>query len=337
MYRKAFVSILEKRKHFAKGCIYALIGAFLWGFSGICSEVLVDDFSMTPAFITVSRAIIAAAIMIVIACVRRKDRVRAMLKDKKTVILVLISGLAIYMSQYAYAQSVAFTNAGTATVLQSPACVLVMIVVCVEFKRFPGAYQVLGIVMALGGTWLIATGGDSSTLALPIEGLGWGAINSLAIAAYILIPRTLFEKWGTSCPIALSMGADALVGLIVWFVTEITGPSSMQAQIFTPWSIIILLIGSGILGTLIAFSFYLHGCALVGSVTGSLIGAIEPVSAMLLAVTLLGHTMSWADWVGMILMVIMICFIAIPVEGNKKVNKILDIPKRRHIKRRKSA
>lgn len=329
-YIKNMSPIIEQRTHFVRGCIYALTGAFLWGFSGVCAEVLVEDFHMTPAFITMIRALIAGAGMLAVALVRRRARIAKMLTDKKTLLLLLASGSGIYMSQFAYAQSVAYTNAGTATVLQSPACVLVMLVVCFELKRAPGKYQVIGVILALVGTWLIATGGDPSTLALPPEGLFWGAINSIAIAVYILIPRTLFERWGSSCPIALSMVVNAFIGVFVFFFFKPAVSGATQAApLFTPWSITVLVIGNALLGTILAFSFYLHGCALVGSVTASLIGAIEPVSAMFLAVLLLGNVMGWADWVGLILMVAMICLIALPAEGNSSVDKAIDIPKRK--------
>ena len=58
--------------------------------------------------------------------------------------------------------------------------------------------------------------------------------------------------------------------------------------------------------TFAAFALYLHGVSIVGSVQGSLLGAIEPVSATAFSALWLGTAFSGADWVGFVLMMAMI-------------------------------
>ena len=61
-----------------------------------------------------------------------------------------------------------------------------------------------------------------------------------------------------------------------------------------------------VVGTFAAFALYLHGVSIVGSVKGSLLGAIEPVSATLFSALWLGTAFSGADWAGFVLMIAMI-------------------------------
>ena len=61
-----------------------------------------------------------------------------------------------------------------------------------------------------------------------------------------------------------------------------------------------------VVGTFAAFALYLHGVSIVGSVKGSLLGAIEPVSATAFSALWLGTAFSGADWVGFVLMIAMI-------------------------------
>ena len=61
-----------------------------------------------------------------------------------------------------------------------------------------------------------------------------------------------------------------------------------------------------VVGTFAAFALYLHGVSIVGSVQGSLLGAIEPVSATAFSALWLGTAFSGADWVGFVLMMAMI-------------------------------
>ena len=61
-----------------------------------------------------------------------------------------------------------------------------------------------------------------------------------------------------------------------------------------------------LVGTFAAFALYLHGVSVVGSVQGSLLGAVEPVSATLFATLWLGTAFTGADLAGCALMIAMI-------------------------------
>ena len=63
------------------------------------------------------------------------------------------------------------------------------------------------------------------------------------------------------------------------------------------------------MGTFLSFWLYLRGVSLVGSITGSLLGAVEPASAMLFSALLLGTVFTGADWIGLILMVGMLVLV----------------------------
>ena len=52
------------------------------------------------------------------------------------------------------------------------------------------------MALAFAGTVLIATGGDFTTLKLPLVGLIWGAINAASTAAMVFLPVKLIERWG---------------------------------------------------------------------------------------------------------------------------------------------
>ena len=68
--------------------------------------------------------------------------------------------------------------------------------------------------------------------------------------------------------------------------------------------------GLVIAGTIGGYGFYLHGVSIVGSVKGSLLGAIEPVSATIIAALWLSTSFTIYDIAGMILMCIMVVCIS---------------------------
>ena len=58
-----------------------------------------------------------------------------------------------------------------------------------------------------------------------------------------------------------------------------------------------------LVGTFGAFGLYLHGVSVVGGVKGSLLGTMEPVSAMVFSSLWLRTNFVWADWVALFLMI----------------------------------
>ena len=65
-----------------------------------------------------------------------------------------------------------------------------------------------------------------------------------------------------------------------------------------------------VVGTFAAYFLFLNGISMVGSVQGSQLGAIEPVSATVCSAVLTGTVFSAYDWVGLVLMVCTILLVA---------------------------
>ena len=289
------------RERFLFGVVCALAGGALWGFSGACSQYLFAHYDIDASFITAARMLGSGALFLVLLLATRRERLVAMLRDRASFRRLVIFGVfGLFACQFSYIASIGCTNAGTATVLQSLGTVWVMLAACALAKKPPRAGEALGLVLALAATFLIATQGDPSSLALPAAGLAWGLVNSLTVAIYIMYPKRLMFVWGTlpTTGIGMAIGGVAVV---------------MPALDATGWFVLAAL---AVLGTFAAFTLYLHGVALVGPVTGSLLGAMEPVSATVFAALWLGTSFTGYDWAGFLLMVSMILFVS--VAGGKE-------------------
>ena len=55
------------------------------------------------------------------------------------------------------------------------------------------------MLLAIGGTFLIATHGQLNHLAINPKGLAWGLISAFAYALYIILPIQLIQKMGGVC------------------------------------------------------------------------------------------------------------------------------------------
>ena len=103
---------------------------------------------------------------------------------------------AILFSQVAYLEAIDWTNSATATIMQSLGMVLVLVYVCLRMRRRPRRRELLGVGLALVGTYLVATGGNPGQLNLPPEGLAWGFACAAAAACLAILPAAPMARWG---------------------------------------------------------------------------------------------------------------------------------------------
>ena len=189
----------ERRRTFWVGIACALAGAGLWGVSGACAQHLFSHYGITPMFATAVRSLVATLFFFGVLMLRRRYMLELIWKSEPRVkLFFLVFGAALFIDQFAYAMTIAFTNAGTATVLQMLSTVFVMLFTCVMGRHLPKGNEFAGLICAFVATVLIATQGDLGTLVLPAAGLFWGLLNAACVAVYVLTPRVggLFDEHG---------------------------------------------------------------------------------------------------------------------------------------------
>lgn len=287
-------------KRFTRGVACTLLGGTLWGFSGACAQFLLEgDYGLTPLAITSARMLGAGLLFLVFMLVSNRRGLARIVADRRALAGIAVFGVVgLFLSQITYTIVIDYTNAGTATVLQCSGIAFVMVFTCFAVRRLPRAKELMGLVLAVGATFLIATHGDASRLAIPLPGLIWGIANGLACAFYIIYPKRLLARWG----------AVAVTGLGMLF------GGAVATVLARPWTLALSLDAGGaaalaaiaVFGTFAAFTLYLQGVADIGPVKASLLGAIEPVSATLFSWAWLGTSFPLIDCVGFAMMIAMV-------------------------------
>ena len=101
-----------------KGTLMTLIAGIAWGLSGACGQYLMAH-GFTAIGLTTIRLIISGAVLLLLAFLADKKKVRAFLTDRSSYLpLLLFAFLGLLMTQLTYLEAIHATNAGTATVLQ---------------------------------------------------------------------------------------------------------------------------------------------------------------------------------------------------------------------------
>lgn len=303
------------RRRFWRGVVAALIGGAMWGFSGTCAQYLYQHYEIDPLFITWVRMLGSGILFLILLASTQRGKLRAIAGDRRELGRLALFGIAgLFLCQFTYTTSVNATNAGTATVLQSLNTVFILAATCLMMRRAPRAMELGGLALALIATWLIATKGNLTALMIPPAGLAWGLINAASCTFYIMYPKHLFARWGSLPVTGIGMLMGGIAAVVIWGLGGLWGAAPVVPQLGLDG--VLVLAAIVVVGTLAAFGLYLHGVSIVGSVKGGLLGTTEPASAMVFAALWLGTMFTWADWIGLVLMVAMIFLVTL--SGSKE-------------------
>lgn len=303
------------RRRFWRGVVAALIGGAMWGFSGTCAQYLYQHYEIDPLFITWVRMLGSGILFLILLAFTQRGKLRAIAGDNRELGRLALFGIAgLFLCQFTYTTSVNATNAGTATVLQSLNTVFILAATCLMMRRAPRAMELGGLALALVATWLIATKGNLTALMIPPAGLAWGLINAASCTFYIMYPKHLFARWGSLPVTGIGMLIGGIAAVAIWGLGGLWGAAPVVPQLGLDG--VLVLAAIVVVGTLAAFGLYLHGVSIVGSVKGGLLGTTEPASAMVFAALWLGTMFTWADWIGLVLMVAMIFLVTL--SGSKE-------------------
>lgn len=303
------------RRRFWRGVVTALVGGAMWGFSGTCAQYLYQHYEIDPLFITWVRMLGSGILFLILLAFTQRGKLRAIAGDRRELGRLALFGIAgLFLCQFTYTTSVNATNAGTATVLQSLNTVFILAATCLMMRRAPRAMEIGGLALALVATWLIATKGNLTALMIPPAGLAWGLINAASCTFYIMYPKHLFARWGSLPVTGIGMLIGGIAAVAIWGLGGLWGAAPVVPQLGLDG--VLVLAAIVVVGTLAAFGLYLHGVSIVGSVKGGLLGTTEPASAMVFAALWLGTMFTWADWIGLVLMVAMIFLVTL--SGSKE-------------------
>lgn len=303
------------RRRFWRGVVAALVGGAMWGFSGTCAQYLYQHYEIDPLFITWVRMLGSGILFLILLAFTQRGKLRSIAGDRRELGRLALFGIAgLFLCQFTYTTSVNATNAGTATVLQSLNTVFILAATCLMMRRAPRAMELGGLAFALVATWLIATKGNLTALMIPPAGLAWGLINAASCTFYIMYPKHLFARWGSLPVTGIGMLIGGIAAVAIWGLGGLWGAAPVVPELGLDG--VLVLAAIVVVGTLAAFGLYLHGVSIVGSVKGGLLGTTEPASAMVFAALWLGTMFTWADWIGLVLMVAMIFLVTL--SGSKE-------------------
>mgnify|MGYP001024647691 CR=1 FL=1 len=293
-----------------KGPLLVIFAAVLWGISGISAQVLFENSSISTGEVISIRLIFSGAILLVSSLIKNKKSAFEICKDPRDIIDVLLfSVIGTAGVQYTFFAAIKESNSATASVLQYVYPVIVMICCSVINRKRPRVIQLVTILMAVSGTFLITTNGSLTNLSISAKALAWGLSSALCIAFYTIHSGRIIKKYGT----VTVNGWGMTIGGILTLVFATSKPSRFTPEALT----ILLLIVIIFFGTLIPFCMYLAGVQLTGGIAASALASFETLTVLILSALFLKMKFSPWEITGMVLIISTVVIPAV-ISGGKR-------------------
>lgn len=297
-----------RKSIYVKGILLALLAGILWGITGPLGQFLFDEKTITPEWLVTCRLIVSGTVILLGMFVKRRWEIFTIWKDKKDAVHMVIYSVAGMMAvQYSFFVAVEASNGGTATVLQYTNPVMIILYLTLFQKVRPKSKEVVAVLLALAGIFLLSTNGNLHTLVITPKGLFMGLLCAVFTCFYSMLPRRLMEKYDEVMVCGWSMFIGGIV-LAIW-----KNPWKIGAGAdYQVWGLFGMLV---LFGTVIPFIASLKAIMLSGPMYANVLASIEPVVASFLTFLFLGTTFGGFEILGFGCIILTIVMLSL----NKKV------------------
>ncbi len=297
-----------RKSIYVKGILLALLAGILWGITGPLGQFLFDEKTITPEWLVTCRLIVSGTVILLGMFVKRRWEIFTIWKDKKDAVHMVIYSVAGMMAvQYSFFVAVEASNGGTATVLQYTNPVMIILYLALFQKVRPKSKEVVAVLLALAGIFLLSTNGNLHTLVITPKGLFMGLLCAVFTCFYSMLPRRLMEKYDEVMVCGWSMFIGGIV-LAIW-----KNPWKIGAGAdYQVWGLFGMLV---LFGTVTPFIASLKAIMLSGPMYANVLASIEPVVASFLTFLFLGTTFGGFEILGFGCIILTIVMLSL----NKKV------------------
>ncbi|MVZ63248.1 EamA family transporter [Sphingobacterium humi] len=272
------------------GILLGITAATLWGISGTLGQFLFQQRGINVEWLITVRLLISGVGLLILAKTTKNDIFSIWKNRKDAIELMLFSIIGMVGVQYTYFAAIKHSNAATATVLQFAGPIFIAIYLAIKYKRLPKKLELLAIILAVLGTFLLVTHGKVGTLSISGIALFFGIASAITLAIYTLQPKRLLAKYNS----ALVVGWGMFVGGIAFSFVKAPWQVEGSWDLSTYFCVAFIIV----LGTLIAFYSYLNAVKIIGGQKTSLLASAEPLVAVILSVIWLKIPFTMVDWIG---------------------------------------
>lgn len=262
------------------------------------------------------RYLMAAAVMALIQVVRRRS-LAISLRDFP---LVLLLGVLFAFSSVFMFMAFDYMPTGLVSTMYFVYPVITALIMSLFFKERMTWSRVLSLVLALAGIAMLYVSDGEERISLFGVGLTFAA--ALVYALYIVITNKSRIRRMSSSTLAFWSLA---IGAVVFFLRADCGMALQAVPSVKSWGLILML---AIVPTVVSCTALVLSIRYVGSTVTSILGASEPVTAVLCGTLVFAEPMSWRIFFGIVVIIVAVLVL---VAGDEFMAKLRSKSRKRAI------
>lgn len=280
----------------AKGYILAAFSAATYGMNPLFSLPLYAD-GMGVDSVLFFRYLFAVPMVALMV----KSRGRSFAIQKGELWPLLMVGVFFVLSSITLFRSYLYMDSGIASTILFIYPVMVALIMAVFFKEKVSFQTWVCIAMALAGIGLLYKAPDGAVLST--VGILFVLGSALAYTLYIITVNKTILKDVPSVKVTFYV---ILIGFIIFSVMVLLGDG---LQTPTKWWLWLDLVAFALFPTVISMYCATKAIVYIGSTATAILGALEPVTAVLFGITLFGETLQGRGVAGLLLIIVSVTMV----------------------------
>ncbi len=283
--------------------IFVGLAGIFWASSGVAVQDFFTHSEKSAMELTNIRMCVAGAILIIMSAIRRKNfglSVKKLNESPKLWLDVAIYGIiGVMFMQFTYFQGISIGGAAATTVICYTCPAMVVIWESVYNKKFPRLGEVLAVILAMIGVFLLVTGGNPTKLLVPLGCVVWSLLSGAAFAFSAIYPKHLFAK---KVDALFLTGVGMFIGgLSTFFLIE-----NWNWAEFFGLEVLFDVIWIIIFGTVAAFLSFNAGLKFLTPEEASITVTTEPAASVVISWAVFGTKFGLIESFGIILVLLAI-------------------------------
>lgn len=282
-----------------RSLLYLIFAGVAWGTAGAAASLVFQASDLGPLALSFWRC--AGGLVLLLGALALRARTAAAVRCaaaceplRRRLLRIVATGIGLTVFQSAYFAAVEATGLAVGTVVTLGAGpVLIAVGARLTMGERLGRGGVVAVTGALAGLFVLVLGGEGGTVR-PV-GVALALLSAAGYAAITLLTRWLGRGGGGGDSLSTTAWAFAIgaVGLLPMALGEGLLPHTEELG-----RVLWLLAYVAAVPTAFAYALYFAGAAVVRAATVSVIMLLEPVSAAVIAVTVLDERLTGATVAG---------------------------------------
>ncbi|USQ77342.1 DMT family transporter [Ornithinimicrobium cryptoxanthini] len=261
-----------------------VVAGLLWGTGGVSGAALAESSGLSAPAVATFRLALGGGLLVLVLLARR----RWLPRDRHALRRIAVTGVLVALFQATYFGGVALASVSIATLVTiGSAPMIVVLVQSLRRRRMPTVTQVRPLALGVAGLGLLV-GGPAAPGTDPGEALLGILLALCAGASFAFLSMVAGRPHrGTDAPMVTGYGF-LFGGLLLAACTVPFAPLT-----FEPTARNLALVAFfAIFPTALAWTLYFGGLAHAGPAVATVVALLEPLTATVLAVLLLGEAVT---------------------------------------------